>query len=130
MTVVEGPGIFMGDTEVREGVHVSRQVDLPSLRCSLPLQMDALLAKTLETPVMLTMNVHGNSSVNEIYNHIMMKRQVFADHHVSVLGVALNRVPRGDHTMMTRKLREMLEDAGIGFMGGIPEDSLLSVVRC
>ena len=48
LTVVEGPGIMMGDTE-----------------------LDALLASSLETPVVLTLNGHQHMSVNETFNHVV-----------------------------------------------------------
>ena len=48
LTIVEGPGIMMGDTE-----------------------LDALLASSLETPVVLTLNGHQHMSVNETFNHVV-----------------------------------------------------------
>lgn len=45
-------------------------------------EIDALLASSLETPVVLTLNGSTRMSVNETFNHIMMKRQVFLDHKV------------------------------------------------
>ena len=59
-TVVEGPGIMMGDTE-----------------------LDARLALVLGTPVLLTLNSSPRVSLNETFNQIMMKRQVFLDHKVN-----------------------------------------------
>jgi hypothetical protein len=60
LTVVEGPGVMMGDTE-----------------------LDARLALVLETPVLLTLNTSPFMSLNETFNQIMMKRQVFLDHKVN-----------------------------------------------
>ena len=58
-----------------------------------------------------------------------MKRQIFLDHKVDVLGVALNRVPRSDHAMLSRQLHERFDKAGLPFVGGLPEDSLLATIR-
>ena len=59
----------------------------------------------------------------------MLKRQVFLDHKASVLGVALNRVPRNKHALFTQQLKEMLEAKGTPFAGGMPEDPLLAKCR-
>lgn len=59
----------------------------------------------------------------------MMKRQVFLDHKVDVLGVAINRMPRADHAMLSRQLKEKFDKVGMPFVGGLPEDSLLATVR-
>lgn len=48
MTVIEGPGIMMGDTD-----------------------LDALVASSLETPVVLTMNGQARMSANETFNHVV-----------------------------------------------------------
>ena len=53
MTVIEGPGIMMGDTE-----------------------LDALVASSLETPVVLTLNGHAHMSASETFNHVV--RNIFS----------------------------------------------------
>ena len=58
--ISSGPGIMMGDTE-----------------------LDARLALVLGTPVLLTLNSSPRISLNETFNQIMMKRQVFLDHKVN-----------------------------------------------
>ena len=46
-----------------------------------------------------------------------------------VIGVALNRVPRADFALLSRQLKDRLDKAGLPFVGGLPEDSLLATVR-
>eukprot|EP00198_Chlamydomonas_reinhardtii_P002451 XP_001691787.1 phosphate acetyltransferase [Chlamydomonas reinhardtii] len=70
-----------------------------------------------------------NATANDYYNKAMVKRQVFADHKVDVLGVVINGLPREHHAILSSQLRDKLERAGLPFAGALPEDPVLSSVR-
>uniref|UniRef100_A0A7R9VBV4 Phosphate acetyltransferase n=3 Tax=Chlamydomonas euryale TaxID=1486919 RepID=A0A7R9VBV4_9CHLO len=106
ITVCLGPGSFVGGNE-----------------------LDAQLAAALSTPVILTMNCPPHANASELYNAIMVKRQLFLDHRAEVLGVVLNRVPREDYALLMRELRSKLAKSGVEFAGALPDDSLLANVR-
>ncbi|GLC39613.1 hypothetical protein PLESTB_001956600 [Pleodorina starrii] len=106
LVLVEGPGPLMGGTE-----------------------LDAQVAATLNAPVLMTMTGSANSSVSDYFNRAMMKRQIFLDHKVEVLGVVMNGLPRSSHALVTSQLRTRFEEAGLPFAGAIPQDPILRNVR-
>jgi BioD-like phosphotransacetylase family protein len=68
-------------------------------------------------------------AAGELYSAAMLKRQLFADHGVPLLGVAVNRAPASDHALLAQQLRRRFGVAGVTFAGAIPEDPVLSGVR-
>ncbi|PNW69941.1 hypothetical protein CHLRE_17g699000v5 [Chlamydomonas reinhardtii] len=106
LCLVEGPGPLMGGTE-----------------------LDAQIAAALNAPVLMAMSGRPNATANDYYNKAMVKRQVFADHKVDVLGVVINGLPREHHAILSSQLRDKLERAGLPFAGALPEDPVLSSVR-
>ncbi|KAG2494209.1 hypothetical protein HYH03_007567 [Edaphochlamys debaryana] len=106
LVLVEGPGPVMGGTE-----------------------LDAMIASTINAPVLMTMSGSPAATANDYFNTAMVKRQVFADHKVDVLGLVINGLPRSSHALITQQLREKLDRAGLAFAGALPEDPLLSSVR-
>mmetsp|Transcript_19762 Transcript_19762/g.42933 ORF Transcript_19762/g.42933 Transcript_19762/m.42933 type:complete len:768 (-) Transcript_19762:957-3260(-) len=105
-TVVEGPGPLLGGTE-----------------------LDAQVAAALSTPVIMTINGQPRMSASDYFNLAMVKRQLFADHKAEVVGVALNTVPRYDHAIIMQQLQAKFREAGLTFVGGIPDDPMLSSIR-
>lgn len=59
----------------------------------------------------------------------MLRRSLFADHGVDLLGVAVNRAPARDQPLIARQLGRRFADSGVAFAGAIPDDPLLSGVR-
>ncbi|KAG2450893.1 hypothetical protein HYH02_004725 [Chlamydomonas schloesseri] len=106
LCLVEGPGPLMGGTE-----------------------LDAQIAAALNAPVLMSMSGRPNATANDYYNTAMVKRQVFADHKVDVLGVVINGLPRAHHAILSSQLRDKLDRAGLPFAGALPEDPVLSSVR-
>ncbi|GIL65714.1 hypothetical protein Vafri_19393 [Volvox africanus] len=106
LVLVEGPGPLMGGTE-----------------------LDAQIAATINAPVLMTMTGAANCSVSDYFNRAMVKRQIFLDHKVEVLGLVMNGIPRSSHALMTSQLRARLNDAGLPFAGAIPQDPILRNVR-
>lgn len=68
-------------------------------------------------------------AAGELFSAAMVKRQLFADHGVPLLGVAVNRAPASDHALIAQQLRRRFGAAGLTFAGAIPEDPVLSGVR-
>ncbi|KAG2499809.1 hypothetical protein HYH03_002105 [Edaphochlamys debaryana] len=106
IVIVEGPGPLVGGTE-----------------------LDAQIAAALGAPVLMTMTGQPNLTVADYFNRAMVKRQIFLDHHVDVLGIVLNGIPRASHAIMTAQLRDRFAQAGLPFAGAIPSDNLLRTVR-
>ncbi|EFJ50359.1 phosphate acetyltransferase [Volvox carteri f. nagariensis] len=106
LVLVEGPGPLMGGTE-----------------------LDAQIAATINAPVLMTMTGSPNCSVSDYYNRAMVKRQVFLDHKVEVLGLVMNGLPRNSHALMTAQLKARFNQSGLPFAGAIPQDPILKNVR-
>ncbi|KAG2432638.1 hypothetical protein HXX76_008978 [Chlamydomonas incerta] len=106
LVLVEGPGPLMGGTE-----------------------LDAQIAAALNAPVLMTMTGQPNATVADYYNRAMVKRQVFLDHHVEVLGLVMNGLPRQSHAILSNQLKEKFSAAGLPFAGAIPTDIMLRNVR-
>jgi len=68
-------------------------------------------------------------AASDIYSAVMVKRQLFADHGVPLLGVAVNRAPAAEQALLARQLRRRFGVAGVTFAGAMPEDPVLSGVR-
>ncbi|KXZ55429.1 hypothetical protein GPECTOR_3g8 [Gonium pectorale] len=106
LVLIEGPGSVMGETE-----------------------LDAQIAAAIGAPVLLTQTGQPNATANDYYNRAMVKRQVFLDHKVDVLGIVMNGLPRATHALLSRQLHDKFEAVGLPFAGAIPMDPLLASVR-
>ncbi|GIL76328.1 hypothetical protein Vretimale_5892 [Volvox reticuliferus] len=106
VVLVDGPGQIMGDTE-----------------------LDAQVASALSSPVLMAMMGNHSFLADDYYQAAMVKRQVFKDCKVDVLGMVLHNLPRGHHAILTSHLKANLERVGLPFAGALPDDPLLSSVR-
>ncbi|KAL6745739.1 phosphate acetyl/butaryl transferase-domain-containing protein [Haematococcus lacustris] len=104
--LIQGPGGSVGGTE-----------------------LDAQVAQALSSPVLLTINGDPRMTAAEYFDLAMVKRQLFHNHKVDVLGVAINSVPQLSHLDLTNELRERFSKEGLAFAGAMPADTLLSSVR-
>lgn len=91
--------------------------------------MDAQISAALNAPVLLTVAADPNASANDMYNEAMLRLQVFREHKVDILGVALTKVPRNSHALVSSQLRNKFAASGVFFAGAIPDDPLLDTVR-
>mmetsp|Transcript_19763 Transcript_19763/g.42939 ORF Transcript_19763/g.42939 Transcript_19763/m.42939 type:complete len:805 (-) Transcript_19763:957-3371(-) len=104
--VLEGPGPILGGTE-----------------------LDAAIASTLGAPVLMVITGNKNMKPADYFNLAMVKRQVFLDHKVNVVGVVLNTVPRADYLDICSELKIKFAQQGLAFAGGIYEDKLMASIR-
>mmetsp|Transcript_620 Transcript_620/g.1655 ORF Transcript_620/g.1655 Transcript_620/m.1655 type:complete len:832 (-) Transcript_620:1455-3950(-) len=104
--VVEGPGPILGGTE-----------------------LDAAIAQTISSPVLMSISGHAGWTAQDYYNLAMVKRQVFVDHKVDVVGVMLNLVPREGMDQLVKEFGDMLRAQGLILAGAIPEDPIMASVR-
>ena len=61
----------------------------------------------------------------ELAARALIARQDLVGEHADVLGVVLNKVPRGEHAVITSQVGRQLADAGLPFAGGMPFDPIL-----
>ncbi|KAG2499811.1 hypothetical protein HYH03_002105 [Edaphochlamys debaryana] len=145
IVIVEGPGPLVGGTELDAQIAAALGAPvLMTMTGSLaaapcqnthafpllpPRPLPTQIAAALGAPVLMTMTGQPNLTVADYFNRAMVKRQIFLDHHVDVLGIVLNGIPRASHAIMTAQLRDRFAQAGLPFAGAIPSDNLLRTVR-
>lgn len=104
--VVEGCGDIIGGTE-----------------------LDARIAAAFNTPVLLHLTGEPGKSAADYYNLAMIKRDIFMQSKVDVVGVIMNRIAKNDHAMLTSSLHDKFAKAGLPFAGALPEDRVLASNR-
>ena len=95
------------------------------------LELNARFAAELGAPVLMVVDFHRDEhpTAAEVYNRALIARGQLLAEHADVLGVVLNKVPPGEHSILVQQVGRKLAAVGLPFAGGIPADALLGTAR-
>lgn len=91
-------------------------------------KLDAEIAGALNAPAIIACQAK-DLPIGELVQKATMKKVLLSEQKVPILGVAVNKVPARDLAITTSQLKQRLSDAGLHFLGAVPEDKLLRAVR-
>lgn len=91
-------------------------------------KLDAEIAGVLNAPAIIACQAK-DLPIGEIVQKATLKKVMMIEQKVPILGVAVNKVPARDLAISKSQLQQRLSDAGLHFLGAVPEDKLLRAVR-
>lgn len=90
---------------------------------------NAQMASHLDAPAILVLDYLDNESATSAYDRAMAEVQEYRALRADVMAVMVNRVPDGKYDAIHAKLQKRFQDAGVGYLGTMPQLPAMQDIR-